>query len=272
MTTQTLADHRVIAFNTSHASDNKIHDDTVAKRLGFSGGLVPGVDVYAYMTHAPMSHWGLDWLRHGYMEVRLLKPVYDGAETLVRAALDPAGAMAVSAHSGDQVCADGLARLDPSDVPDTAATAFDRAPLPAYDDRPPADDETLRPGRAMGTIDEDPIGAFQEQYLVDVREDLTIFSEHDIVHPGLLLRRANMALRDNVRLGPWIHVSSKIWHLRPLGLDEPFTTRARVTRNYDRKGHLYVDLDVVIAANDREPVCRIDHSSIYVPRQLRDAA
>ena len=45
------APYRVRAFNTAVASENKIHDDTVARRYGFSGGLVPGVEVYAYMTH-----------------------------------------------------------------------------------------------------------------------------------------------------------------------------------------------------------------------------
>ena len=42
--------YRVSAFNTAQESENKIHDDDVARRFGFTGGLVPGVDVYAYMT------------------------------------------------------------------------------------------------------------------------------------------------------------------------------------------------------------------------------
>ena len=44
-----LAPYRVSAFNTAHDSENKIHDDDVARRFGFQGGLVPGVEVYAYM-------------------------------------------------------------------------------------------------------------------------------------------------------------------------------------------------------------------------------
>src|SRR3982750_2118229 len=38
---------RLQAYNTAKQSENKMHDDTVAKRFGFSGGLVPGVDVMA---------------------------------------------------------------------------------------------------------------------------------------------------------------------------------------------------------------------------------
>ena len=47
--------YRVSAYNTSKHSENKIHDDTVARKYGFSGGLVPGVDVLAYMDF-PAAH------------------------------------------------------------------------------------------------------------------------------------------------------------------------------------------------------------------------
>ena len=44
MTAAALSPYRVEAFNTAKASENKIHDDDVARRFGFGGGLVPGVD------------------------------------------------------------------------------------------------------------------------------------------------------------------------------------------------------------------------------------
>ena len=70
-----LTEYTLVAYNTGHGSDNKIHDDGIAQKFGFSGALVPGVDVYAYMTHAPVVCWSRDWLEHGYMHVRLAKPV-----------------------------------------------------------------------------------------------------------------------------------------------------------------------------------------------------
>ena len=48
----------VKAYNTATESTNKIHDDDVARTYGFRGGLVPGVDVYAYLTHVPTERWG----------------------------------------------------------------------------------------------------------------------------------------------------------------------------------------------------------------------
>jgi hypothetical protein len=40
--THLLPTHSVLAFNLAAASENKIHDDTVARGFGFRGALVPG--------------------------------------------------------------------------------------------------------------------------------------------------------------------------------------------------------------------------------------
>ena len=76
--TSRLETYRVSAYNTAKQSENKMHDDTVAKRFGFSGGLVPGVDVMAYMMHMPVAKWGRDFLERGLIDARFVKPVYDG--------------------------------------------------------------------------------------------------------------------------------------------------------------------------------------------------
>ena len=61
--------YSVQAYNTAKRSENKMHDDTVAKRFGFSGGLVPGVDVMAYMMHLPVAKWGRAFLERGWIDV-----------------------------------------------------------------------------------------------------------------------------------------------------------------------------------------------------------
>ena len=54
----TAARYEVRAHNAATASENKIHDDDVARRYGFSGGLVPGVTLYAYMTRPVVDALG----------------------------------------------------------------------------------------------------------------------------------------------------------------------------------------------------------------------
>jgi hypothetical protein len=58
MATPQSLTYSVEAYNLSHSSENKIHDNTVARKLGFTGGLVPGVEVFGYASHVPLEHWG----------------------------------------------------------------------------------------------------------------------------------------------------------------------------------------------------------------------
>ena len=82
--TNAIQTYRVEAYNTAKLSENKMHDDAVARKFGFSGGLVPGVDVMAYMMHLPIAKWGRGFLERGLIEARFVKPVYDGEITDVR--------------------------------------------------------------------------------------------------------------------------------------------------------------------------------------------
>ena len=111
MTTAAELRHEVSAYNLSAASENKIHDDSVAKKFGFEGGLVPGVEVYAYMTHLPVTHFGPDWLTRGGAEARLRKPVYDGRQAVAAATIEADGALAMTVKMDDLLCATGRADM-----------------------------------------------------------------------------------------------------------------------------------------------------------------
>src|SRR5438309_7168514 len=114
--------YRVQAHNTSKQSENKIHDDAVARRYGFSGGLVPGVDVMAYMMHLPVAKWGRTFLERGLIEARFVKPVYDG-ETADVTGRERDGVLTITVESRGQVCATGSASLPPS-APPTSISDF----------------------------------------------------------------------------------------------------------------------------------------------------
>jgi hypothetical protein len=74
-----------------------------------------------------------------------------------------------------------------------------------------------------------------------------------------------------VLLGPWMHVGSRVEHFAAARIGDELTATARVTANYEKRGHHFVDLDVLVYANRATPVARLTHISIYRPRQL-DAA
>jgi acyl dehydratase len=265
-----LGPYQIDAFNTAKDSDNKIHDDAVARRFGFSGGLVPGVEVYAYMTHLPAARWGRDWLEHGAAECRLLKPVYDGDRVTVSAS-ETADGIDLKLDSHGELCATGRASLAEKASP--APQMFAEAPAPPSppEDRPPANETTLAVGTwfAIHPFRVDPEAA--RQYLADVRESLPLYAAEGLVHPGTILHIGNWALRHNVVLGPWMHVGSRIEHFAAARIGDELSAKALVTGNYDKKGHRFVDLDVLVYANRTTPVARIAHISIYRPRQLAAA-
>ena len=68
-------------------------------------------------------------------------------------------------------------------------------------------------------------------YLDDIRETEPIYRTEGLVHPGQILRLANQALVQNVVLGPWIHVGSKLRNYAAVHVGQQLTLRSRITSN-----------------------------------------
>ncbi len=262
-----LAPYTVEAFNTASASENKIHDDAVARKFGFGGGLVPGAIVYAYMTHLPLERWGRAWLERGVAECRFAKPVYDGDKVTVTAS-EADGVLDIRLECRGVLCATASASLPAAAAPPALGDFQSVAQRPS---KPPADETSLAVGAWLGI---EPVVATPEliaQYVSEVREASPLYQNDGLLHPVLVPHICNFALNRNVTLGPWMHVGSKIQHFAAARLGDSLGARARVTGNYEHKGHLFVDIDALIVANDRTPIARSEHLSIYRPRQLAAA-
>lgn len=260
--------YEIEAFNTATESENRIHDDGVAKRFGFTGGLVPGVDIHAYLTRAAIIRFGPAFLSGGVMHSRFTLPVYDGATVSVTASGD--NELNIELRSGGPVLANATASLaDTGAAPDIAA--YPTSPVPAPEDRPAAGPDSLIEGQALGSWSEVADAEGQTDYRAAVRETHNLYPSEQLVHPGFLLRRANSALKDNVLLGPWIHVGSTIRHFAPLEIGATLETRSKVARLYEHKGHGFVDLDVALFSEGRG-IAQVDHTAIYEPRQVRQSA
>ena len=250
-------EHTVVAFNTATESLNRMHDDTVASTYGFRGGLVPGVDVWAYLTRPCIDRWGLDFLETGAMEVRFLLPVYDGEAVTAR--LDDDGALVALGPDGTER-ARGSASVE-SEPP--LVQALGTAPLP--ETAPPATPERLRPGTMLGTMSFRYRAEHGPQYVEDIRDDAALFRDGSVCHPGQLARQANWALSRNVALGPWIHVGTSAHHRAVVRDGQQVEVRAVVADEREHKGHRFVDLDIEISA-DGEPAWSAAHTAIWRPR------
>ena len=264
--------YQVRAHNAAEASENKIHNTEVARQYGFKGGLVPGVTDYAYMTRPLAEALGPDWVEHGRMSARFLKPLYDGELVSVRTKVTSASAEDVTCdvtayNEEGELCATGSAGLstEPPVAPDLDDVPS--APLPPH--RPEASPQTLAIGTVLGSVEAGFETAAHAAYLAEIRDDLGIYAgPNAIAHPGWLIRQANAVLVANVLLGPWIHVSSDVQHLAGVRDGDRLQTRAVVTDLFDRKGHEFVDLDVLVVANNKTPVMRAAHRAIYRVRPV----
>jgi len=258
-----LEPYRVQAYNTSKQSENKIHDDAVARRFGFSGGLVPGVDVMAYMMHLPVAKWGRAFLERGLVEARFVKPVYDGEIADVTGE-ESNGVLAIEVKSRGQLCATGTASL-PAAAPSISIADFTETAAAA--ERRPVDTSSYEVGKWLGTLPRAWAGDAAQEYLTDVREREPIYAREGLGHPGLLQRVMNKVLVDNAILGPWIHVGSRMQLVSAANSGDELTARAKVTGNYEKKGHRFVELDALVVANGRTPLAHCQHIAIYQPRE-----
>jgi hypothetical protein len=264
-----LPPYRVSAFNTSKASENKIHDGATAQRLGFSGGFVGGVNIYAYMTHQPLQRWGRAWLERGTGEAKFIKPVYENDIAEVTAVEDAEG-LALTVHSQGVLCATGRAAISAN--PPSAAALSDFKLMSPRTDRTRADEQSLKVGDWLGMKPMSITEANHAQDLKDIRETDPIYGREKILHAGTILRCCNRVLTDNVILPAWIHMGSTVRNLGLAHVGDTLNAGARITKNYEHKGHKWVELDCMVVANETTPLVRATHIAIYRPRQLAEAA
>lgn len=235
-----LPPYRVRAVNTAPDSENKIHDDRVAASYGFRGGLVPGVTVYGYMT-VPIVEFAPEWLARGLMQVKFLEPFYDGDPVIVQAEVNDDGSIQVAAEREDgTVCAVATATIRASSPP--APASYLEHPLPRQ--RPAATRDNLIPGAPLGTVIE----------------------KLDVAEPRQLLQFSNEILVRNFELGPWIHAASEITNWSAARTGDEISARGRIHDRFDRKGHEFVVLDVMLIANGNRLVETVRHTAIYRPR------
>lgn len=256
----------VTARNTSLHSPNKIHDDAVARTLGFRGGLVPGVTLYAYMTRAIVAALGRDWIVCGRAAVRFTHPVYDGDRMTLETTTapgDPAAIEVRALNPGRTVCGVATAgRLDLAARPPLDLAKYPAAPLPSA--RPAATRANLEAIDVLGSpeqlYDETVAGEYADKF----DDPNPMFrGPLGLVHPAFYLDQGNRAFDRNLVPEPWMHVGSEVEHLSSTLVGQSLTTRGRVHRLFEKNGHEFVELDLVLVAGQTGPVARLRQTSIY---------
>jgi len=277
MTHATLKDEVVTyelkAVNFAENSSNKIHSDEVARNYGFTGGLVPGIAIYAYMTHPVVERLGLDWLQGGTISAKFIKPVYTGDMVRVQAKGIGSGANEFEiqvTNAEGTLCAVGSAGIGYNGANPPTPSHYPRQPLPANQHRTEARAANLPPGTQLGTLDfhMEPDG-LESKVRNDYQDKLSLYSGPDAVcHPAYMLEQANQILARNVDLGPWIHTKSEVQNFLSPPAGEKLSIRGFVTRSYEKRGNELVDLDLAIFDSGERGIAKVKHTAIIRLRPL----
>jgi hypothetical protein len=266
-----LTVYEVVAKNYGADHPNRIHSDDGAAKYGFTGALVPGVGIYAYLTRPVLETLGIEWLERGAMSAKFIHPVYDGEEVYVEsriAGIDPTGLRLELFNRSGTLCATGMAnipsslqRFDPEDYP--------HRPLPASSRLPPATIDNFRVGDHFGSLEFTLDWAGRvAKFLADVVETSPVYRGSDaICHPAFWIAQANEIVMQNMALGPWIHAASEAQHYSVARDGDPVSLRGRVIDLFEKRRNEYIVLDLGLFGEEGRPIAKIKHTAIIKLRE-----
>ncbi len=258
--------YEVRTRNTHAASENRMHSDDVAASYGFKGALVPGVTVFSHMTQPLIARHGAAWLARGWAEVAFLKPAYDGDLLVVQGTRDADGGYALNCVNDAGV---ELARMT-AGLRETPPVIDARSTLPPA---PPREKqlvtwELMEAGVPFPVLEWNSTRDENLEWCDGARDELSIYREGatPLLHPGLLLRQANLALRNRFTLPAWIHTASRIQFNSAAHAGDSLEVRAVPEEKWRHKGHEFVRLYVCVRRGE-QVLAEIMHTAIFQPRK-----
>jgi hypothetical protein len=260
--------YSVRTHNTHATSENRMHSDDVAARYGFKGALVPGVTVFSHMTHPLVVKYGVDWLGHGQADVTFAKPAYDD-ELLAIHCLPASTPKSYALTCVNEQCVE-LARMSAQlfELPFTVDARASIAPaLPR--EKQLVNWDLMEVGVPFPALTWTPTAADNLKWCADVRDELAIYRDGPAppLHPGFILRQANLVLRNRFSLPAWIHTGSRITFHDIACCDDTYEVRAVPEEKWRSSGHEFVRLYVCMM-RDAQVVTEIMHTAIFQPRQV----
>jgi acyl dehydratase len=233
----------------------------VAAQVGYEGALVSGVHTYGWASEAVVDALGEGWLDHGWADVSLRRPLYEGQRITttvtddgrLRTVTDD-GAVVLdgTVGLGDAVFRRELVaptRRDPEPAPDELDHLLLATAPVGTDFRPMAVAAAESPAWAKTRLGEGP----GSRYLgVGPR-----------LHPGWIAARMTGLVRHSYHYGPAIHARTRMQHLAPGRAEGTIVVGARLVRVYERKGHHYHESECWVFGDDGNAVAAFRHHGIF---------
>lgn len=260
-----------IAYNQVPDSDNRIHSDELAREYGFSGALVPGVTVSAYLIQPAVEKWGLEWLNRGQAHVIVTSPLYDAAEFAVQTEWDGDSYQAVLISDGNKNASASVSlqvvdprhdigrRGDP-DMPDNYL-----GPQASYETMLSLQRNGCMAKKFLWSADHEMARYFRSQSAMPplLRTDGEAGSG-GFANMSFLLGCANRHFAAAASMSPWVHLETRSQNYQAVPLDTPLISEMRVLNLFSKKGHEFADCEFTLfRADNGHCVCTIEQRAIY---------
>lgn len=244
-----------------------VHDDAVARRMGFKAALVPGAFVYGHISRIAVDSWGVDWLRHGSMGARFRRPVYDGdmltaeVSALIEAGSDHRSEVSLRNEEGEEVATGWVAMPLADPVPPAVADC----PVQPLPDPPPAiEPGGMAVGKRLGSRNAVLTEEEFRRSLAAFDERHPIYLDSGLVHSGCLIRRTMFDANRSFRFpAPVVFVSGEAEHFAPVSPGQRLATSGTVTAAYERKGRHYFETEELLVVDGARVAARFRRTSIY---------
>ena len=242
-----------------------IHDDAVARRMGYRAALVPGAFLYGHFSRLAVDLWGMDWISRGAIGIRFRRAVYNGDTVLLSARPLPDAdgarlALSMTGAEGEEVAIGWIAL--PATAP--AAPAASACPLlPLPDPRPVIAAGGLRPGMRGGTAQEILTRAEIADSLRAFGEDHPLYEGGGLAHSGCLMRKAMFELNRSFALpGPYVLTACEGRHFGAARAGGRFAGSSVITAVHERKGRHYFETHETVLI-DNVAVAEFHRVQIY---------
>jgi hypothetical protein len=251
-----------IRLDDSPRYRGSVHDDEVAKRMGYRAALVPGAFLYGHFSRLAVDLWGRSWIETGAMAATFRRPVYNGDDVGIEAVPDSEGtklALTMLGPDGQLVAEGWIAPPATMRVPEPALWPM----LAVSDDRPEIADGRqmvgLRGTTAGAILTQDDIAtsraAFDERH--------PIYEKEGLAHPGLLMRRAMFEVNGSFRWpGPVVLTGCEAQHFAPVAAGMRLETSSVIGETFERRGKSYVVTDELVLADGR-PAALFRRTQLY---------
>lgn len=244
-----------------------LHTDKAARELGFQGGLVYGTSVFAWSVPLILEAAGADWMRDGWIDLHIRRPVYAGEALNMRVQSGDSGAYELSVkgpEGKDRVTATfGRSRgAWVSEHVSSQRTAVEPEPSP----RPRITLASAPVGEDLPTLQAHPNDRLGRLFAEAARRVGAgdTFDGRAVQGPASISGRMTWyvhAVWDYA--GPALHARSQVQYLDLAGADEPVTVAGHLTEAFERNGNHYAVVDGVIRGADGRKVALARHTTIF---------